>query len=218
MPGIGGIQHVVGELRAQLGQTQADFLVTRLCGGGKTNAAALEVFQRVVNDFAARRGERFVSGAVAQGFDGSVEAFVLAEVAGIGGERGQECFVSGAPVVGAGYRVQMCDRRDGFGKAVFQALQRLYQAVPAVIATRDERFNGGAVFLENLRDDGGMFGADGGKGGNVGGLVKRVVVGHGVSCGLLQRVASITALCLRRVLRYLCQPLKITDDHHAPDR
>ena len=52
MPGVGGVQHVVGELRAQLGQTQADFLVTRLCGGGKTNAAALKVFQRVVDDFA----------------------------------------------------------------------------------------------------------------------------------------------------------------------
>ena len=197
MPGVGGVQHVVGELRAQLGQTQADFLVTRLGGGRKTNAAALEVFQRVVDDFAPRCAERGVSGAVAQAFDGAVKAFVLAEVAGIGGERGQECFVSGAPVVGAGYRVQMCDRRDGFGEAVFQALQRLHQAVPTVIAARDEVFNGGAVFLKHLRDDGGMFRADGGKGGNVGGLVERVGVGH-ENFRWTEKAASIAILATPR--------------------
>ena len=197
MPGVGGVQHVVGELRAEFGQTQADCLVTRLCGGGKTNAAALEVFQRVVNDFAARCTECGVSGAVAQVFDGTVEAFVLAEVAGVGGEFGQKRLVGGAPVVGAGYRVQMRNRRDGFGKAVLQALQRLHQAVPAVVAARDERFNGGAVFLENLRDDGGVFRADGRKGGNVGGLVKRVGVGH-ENFRWTEKAASIAILATPR--------------------
>ena len=169
---------MVGELGAEFGEAQADCLVTRLRGGGEADAAALKVFQRVVDDFAPRCTECGVSGAVAQVFDGAVEAFVLAEVAGVGGEFGQKRLVGGAPVVGTGYRVQVCDRRDGFGKAVLQALQRLHQAVPAVIAARDEVFNGGAVFLENLRDDGGVFGTDGGKSGDVGGLVERVGVGH----------------------------------------
>ena len=128
--------------------------------------------------FAARRGERFVSGAVAQGFDGAVEAFVLAEVAAVGGERGQQRLIGGAPVVGAGDGVQVGDGRDRLGEAVFEALQRLHQPVPSEIAARDEGFYHSAVFIKYLRDDGGVLRADGGKFGNVGGLVERVGVGH----------------------------------------
>ena len=187
MPGVGGVQHVVGELRPQFGQAQADFLVTRLGGGIEGDAAALKILQRVVNYLALRAAKRIVIIAVAQAFNGAIQPFVLAEVAAVGGECGQERFVGGAPFVGAGDGVQVGDGRDRLGEAVFEALQRLHQPVPSEIAARDEGFYRSAVFIKYLRDDGGVLRADGGEGGYVGGLVERVGIGHGESLRLKRR-------------------------------
>ena len=185
MPGVGGVQHVVGKAAGKFGETLAvgaEFSFDLFRQG---DAVALEGFEAVVDDFLLRSAKARVFVAHLQRAHRLVEAVMLGEVGAVGGQFGQDFFVSGAPFVAALHTVQVADGRDGLAEAVRHTFQRLHQGIPGWRGQRREAFRFGAVFFDDGEDSIDMFGLDTGEIGRGRRVIERVLaeIGHGVSCG-----------------------------------
>ncbi|MCY1439792.1 hypothetical protein D9M71_560430 [compost metagenome] len=184
-PGLGGVEQLVGEAAAQLGQARLDFRVALLLLRRQVDAGQAEVAQGVFEDGLLRHFEVRRRRAGRQGFVGLEQLAVLPQLGPVGRQQRQAAFIGFAQFGAVAHRVEVAHRAPGRAEAVVQLVHRQHQAVPArrsVLFGEDAR-DGGAVVGENLLDGRlHMFRTNGGERRQVVGLQKGIRA-HGGNLG-----------------------------------
>ncbi|MNZ69287.1 hypothetical protein D3C78_875810 [compost metagenome] len=182
-PGLGGVQQLVGEAAAELGQLHLDLAVALLLVGRQVDAGQAEVTQGVIEDGLLRHLETGGFGAAGQGLVGLEQRAVLAEFGPVLGQLGQAGLVGGAQLGVVAHGVQVAHRAPGTAQALAQLVQRQHQALPGrrAVLLLQQRGDGGAVVGEH-RLDGGLdvLGADRGVGRQVEILQEGIAGAHGI--------------------------------------
>ncbi|MNQ51779.1 hypothetical protein D3C85_657740 [compost metagenome] len=182
-PGLGGVEHLVGEGAAQLGELHLDRAVALLLGFRQVDAAQVEVAQGVLDDGLLRLIEGGCGRAVGQRVPGLVQRAVLAQLGVVGRQLGQAGLVGGAQLGAVAHGIEVADRAPGTTQTRVQLVEGQHQAVPVGCATLmlEDRGDGGAVVGEDLVDGRlDVLGADRRIGRQVEGLQQGIGCSHGI--------------------------------------
>ena len=179
-PGLGGVQHLIGEGALQLGQAYLQLAVALLLLGRQGDAGQFEVTQSVFKDglLGGVQLGKFV--AVGQLLIGVEQRLILPHLGVVLTQQRQAALVGFAQLWAVHHRVEVADWRPGAAKALAHVILRLDQVGPGPLRRRigQQRIELCAVVGQNLLD--GRFdvlGADLGKGWQIVGLQQRI--GHG---------------------------------------
>ena len=106
-PGVGGIEHVLLELRLQLRELQHHGLEARLALGVERHARQAEVAQRVLEHAAAARRRALPPSLLGDRAVGAIQRLALRQVGLVRGQQRQAGVVGGAQRLGIHHRIQM---------------------------------------------------------------------------------------------------------------
>lgn len=185
-PGLGGIEQLIGEAAAQLGELALHFGVTLLLLWRQVDTRQAEVTQGVFQDGFLRHVETGGLRAARQGFEGLEQLAVLPQLGGVGAQGRQAGLVGLAQFGAVAHGIEVADRTPGRAQAVVEFVHGQYQAGPGRLRALvlEDFSDGGAVVSQDLFDGRlYMLGADRRKRRQVVGLQKRVVHTHGWHLG-----------------------------------
>src|SRR5207302_775316 len=148
-PAVGGVQHVLLELRLQLGELEHRGLEALLTLGREPDSGEAEVPHRMLDHLALHRGERRAF-LIGDGAIGVEQRLALREVGLVGGQERQAGVVAAAERVGVLHRVQVTHRRPGARHAMLQLLERLDERREGREGERGELLDARAVLGEYL--------------------------------------------------------------------
>ena len=200
-PGLGGVEQLVGEAAAQLGQLALHFGVTLLLGLWQVDTRQTEVTQRVFKNSFLRDVETGRFRAVGQGFEGLEQLTVLAHLGGVGAQGWQARLVGFTQFGAVAHGIEVADRAPGRAQSIIELVHRQHQAGPGRLLALglEDLDNGGAVVGEDLFD-GRLYvlGTDRRERRQVVGLQKRVVHAHGWHLGWKKHGAILITIDAHR--------------------
>ena len=203
-PRLSGIEQLVGETAAQLGQLALHFGVALLFGLRQVDARQTEVTQGMFQDSFLRDVETGGFRAVGQRFEGLEQFAVLAHLGGVGAQCWQARLVGFTQFGAVAHGVEVADRAPGRTEAIIEFVHRQYQAGPGrVLALALEDFGDGDAVVGQDGFDGwqDVFGTDRGERRQVVGLQKRVVHAHGWHLGWKKHVPILITIDTHRSYR-----------------
>ena len=152
-PGIGGVEHVLVELRLRRRQALHEFAEALLVCGRERDTGEPEVTQRIVDELALFR----LQGGVLRVLDalvGRAQRSVLRDLGVIRGEQGQARVIGGPQFVAVGNAVEMAHGRPGAREPMLHAFDGNDDAVPAFGPGIEQLLQAAPVLFEHLPDGG----------------------------------------------------------------
>ena len=148
-PAVGGVQHVLLELRLQLREFEHGGLEPCLAVGGQTHAGEAKIAHGVLEQLALDRRQcgAFLLGNRAVGPE---QRFALRQVRVVRGQERQAGVVAGTQRVRVEHRVQMAHGRPGARHPVVKFFERLDHAREGGGGRCGQLFDAGAVRVQQF--------------------------------------------------------------------